>query len=105
MGWALVRIVNGAHCLIDRSFFKWPPSIHDERAQKTIKVTDDCVFIAQKQIIRGQPSWECRAPGAGQSGLNYGNGAIDASDVEMLTPLLGYQPSEDERREFAANDK
>jgi len=93
--YALVRIKNGARCGQDFHFYTWPPSDYGDEGRKLAGVHDDAVFIARKMVSNGRVSWNCRTNGAGMLGGDYGNGGIsvfDGSGVEMLTPLLGYEP-------------
>lgn len=92
---AKARIKPGAKCFQDFSFYTWPPSQY-EGGRKLAGVDDNTVFVAEKKrMATGKAEWVCRAKGAGVLG-NYGNGAITVydGDLEFLTPMLGYDPSE-----------
>ncbi len=91
--YALVRIKTGARCYQDFSSYYWPPSDYGDEGKSLAGVADDCVFVAEKRTSGDPAYWDCRAPGAGQSGA-YGNGSIFApiDGVEFLTPMLGYTP-------------
>lgn len=90
MGWAVVKIKEGASCFQDMHFYKWPPSQYGEKGKKLAKVADDCIFIAKKRA-GSKLTWDCHAPNAGLRG-QYGNGSIFADDVEILSPLTAFQP-------------
>jgi hypothetical protein len=97
--WAIVRIKHGANCFQDRYFYNWPPGKR-KFISDLAGVSDDCVFIAEKKFINGKAEWECYAPGAGYPG-QYGSGSINADEVEFITPMLGYKPSEHDRQHAA----
>ena len=81
MGYALVKIKPGVGMYQDFRFGRWMPG------------ESNPTFVAEKSTKGNDVVWDCKAPGYG--GKPYGNGSIyvygfDA--VEMLTPLLGFEP-------------
>lgn len=93
-GYALVRIKPGAKCFQDFAFYRWPLSDYGEEGKAMADIPDDVVFIGKKMTDGKSVKWDCKTHGAGMIG-SYGNGGIIVSGddpVEMLTPLLGYQP-------------
>ena len=107
MGFALVKINDGAKCFQDFRFYRWPPSQY-QGGSKLAGVPDSAVFVGEKRVSKGRAEWSCEAFGAGIIGQGngcYGNGKIIVTGencVEMLTPILGYKPempSQGESRE------
>lgn len=91
--YALVRIKKGAQCWQDHNGYKWPPSDYGEEGRKLARVPDDQIFIGTKKV-GDKVKWDCKAPGAGMKG-DYGNGGIFVfgdDPVELLTPMLAYEP-------------
>ena len=92
--YALVRIKPGAKCFQDFSYYVWPISAYGEEGKKLADIDDDAVFIGEKKGSGDGVRWDCKTHGAGMPG-SYGNGSIFVSGedcVEMLTPMLGYEP-------------
>lgn len=84
--------------------YTWPPSDYCDEGRRLAGVSDDAVFIGKKVVGRNF-RWDCKAPGAGMAG-RYGNGSIFVYGddcVEMLTPMLGYEPELPEQN--AVNQK
>lgn len=92
--YALIRIKSGAKCFQDFAFYTWPLSHYGEQGKAMADIPDDAVFIGKKVRDGERTKWRCKTHGAGMKG-SYRNGGITVwgdDPVEMLTPLLGYEP-------------
>jgi hypothetical protein len=96
--YALIKIKRGALISQDFRVGTWPaccpPRAEHNGERKQFTLYPDAVFIGEKSVSRGKVFWECKRAGYGLR-HEYGNGQITvhSGDVEMLTPLLGYEPS------------
>lgn len=93
--YALLRIKPGASCYQDFAFYEWPISQYGDQGKRMADIPDDAVFVGQKISKPGGVYWDCKTHGAGMPG-SYGNGSIfvrGRDSVELLTPMLGYEPT------------
>lgn len=91
---ALVRIKPGAKCFQDFAFYTWPISDYGEEGKAMADLPDDAVFIGKKVFDGDRIKWRCKTHGAGMPG-SYRNGGIIVwgdDPVQMVTPMLGYEP-------------
>jgi hypothetical protein len=94
LAYALIRIKPGAKCFQDFTFYTWPLSDYGEEGKAMADIADSAVFVGKKVRYGEGTRWYCKTHGAGMKG-SYRNGEIIVwgdDPVEMLTPLLGYEP-------------